>query len=242
LLGEIEKRWEKRFGKPEIDGLRKSLRTVASQIPLELPECLPILEFGLFSGRGEYARRSADHQEDAADFPLPSLLSQVLLAFVIDFESESELSLAICANLLRVLDEKGVRLRDLPVLSGVSKESISMAMGILRKHHLVAVEADPGGSRAKIIRLTPQGRQAQESYLKLLDAVEAHWPKRFGDDTIRALRKSLEHLVGDATAERSPLFQGLEPPPGSWRAAMAKPSTLPHYPMVLHRGGFPDGS
>ena len=22
----------------------------------------------------------------------------------------------------------------------------------------------------------------------------------------------------------------------------AGPSTLPHYPMVLHRGGFPDGS
>lgn len=27
-----------------------------------------------------------------------------------------------------------------------------------------------------------------------------------------------------------------------WRAPLRRPVTLPHYPMVLHRGGFPDGS
>jgi len=28
----------------------------------------------------------------------------------------------------------------------------------------------------------------------------------------------------------------------AWRAAGRKPATLPHSPMMLHRGGFPDGS
>jgi hypothetical protein len=37
---------------------------------------------------------------------------------------------------------------------------------------------------------------------------------RFGSDTIRSL----------------------------WRASVPNPETLPHYPMVLHRGGYPDGS
>ena len=32
------------------------------------------------------------------------------------------------------------------------------------------------------------------------------------------------------------------PPGDGWRAAVPKPETLPHYPMLLHRGGFPDGS
>jgi hypothetical protein len=27
-----------------------------------------------------------------------------------------------------------------------------------------------------------------------------------------------------------------------WRAKVRRPTTLPHYRMVLHRGGFPDGS
>ena len=40
----------------------------------------------------------------------------------------------------------------------------------------------------------------------------------------------------------SPLMRGLEPYPDNWRADVRPPQALPHYPMVLHRGGFPDGS
>jgi hypothetical protein len=35
---------------------------------------------------------------------------------------------------------------------------------------------------------------------------------------------------------------GLEPYPDGWRASVRRPETLPHFPMVMHRGGFPDGS
>jgi hypothetical protein len=41
---------------------------------------------------------------------------------------------------------------------------------------------------------------------------------------------------------RARLFSGLEPPPGGWRAAVRAKDTLPQYPMVLHRGGYPGGS
>jgi hypothetical protein len=72
----------------------------------------------------------------------------VLLAFAVEFEHESPASLAISANVPRVLDEHGVRVRDLPGLSGVSKEGISMAMGILAKHELAisgpATDGAPG--------------------------------------------------------------------------------------------------
>jgi hypothetical protein len=65
---------------------------------------------------------------------------------------------------------------------------------------------------------------------------------RLGKDTIHTLRELLERLVGEPDAQPSPLFRGLEPYPDGWRASVRKPDTLPHYPMVLHRGGFPDGS
>jgi len=55
------------------------------------------------------------------------------------------------------------------------------------------------------------------------------------------LRAALEPLVGDGTLASSPLAAGLAPEPGNWRASVKAPETLPHYPMVLHRGGFPDG-
>jgi hypothetical protein len=71
------------------------------------------------------------------------LLSRVLLAFAVEFEHESRLSLAIGASVLRVLDTDGVRVRDLPCLSGVSKEAIAMAMGILTKRGLAVTGACP---------------------------------------------------------------------------------------------------
>ena len=133
-------------------------------------------------------------------------------------------------------------MQDLPSLSGVSKEAISMAMGILQKNRLAVVGPDPAGSRAKVARLTPKGGEAQEAYRKLLRVIEERWRKRFGEETLCSLRESLQRLVGEPTAQLSPLFRGLEPYPDGWRAKVRKPDTLPHYPMVLHRGGFPDGS
>jgi hypothetical protein len=38
------------------------------------------------------------------------------------------------------------------------------------------------------------------------------------------------------------VFRGLEPYPDNRQARVRPPTTLPHYPMVLHRGGYPDGS
>jgi DNA-binding MarR family transcriptional regulator len=143
---------------------------------------------------------------------------------------------------VRVLDEKGVRIRDLPLLTGVSKEAISMAMGVLEKGGVTVVEPDQTGSRAKVARLTQKGREAQAAYRQRLGILEERWQARFGKDTVQTLRKWLERLVGEPTAQQSPLFRGLEPYPDGWRASVRKPNTLPHYPMVLHRGGYPDGS
>ncbi len=186
--------------------------------------------------------RRMQAESEHADRHLPTLLSQVLHAFALAFERRSSLSLAISANLLRVLDDRGVRVRDLPLLTGVSKEAISMAIGILQEKHLAVVEPDPTGGRAKVARLTVKGREAQDGYRTLLGMVEENMGTRFGPETLRDLRASLEHLVGEPTALGSPLFRGLDPYPDGWRASVRRPNLLPHYPMVLHRGGFPDGS
>ena len=68
------------------------------------------------------------------------------------------LSLAVSANVLRVLDAEGTRLRDLPPLTGISKEAVSWAMGILIRGHLAVEAPDPAASRGKIARLTQGDR------------------------------------------------------------------------------------
>jgi hypothetical protein len=244
LGAEIEARWQERFGKKEIAKLRESLDAIAGQYAVQLPDCMPILHYGLTSSHFGFDSLTPAQTPENRDrnLPLPALLARVLLAFAIDFERESPLSLAICANVLRVLSETGELARSLPLLSGVSKESIAVAMGILRKGRFAEVGPEKPGSRTKVVRLTPRGVAAQKAYHALVASIENRWQTRYGQPAIAALRASLEPIVGDGTAENSPLFRGLEPYPEGWRAAVPRPRTLPHFPMVLHRGGYPDGA
>jgi DNA-binding MarR family transcriptional regulator len=258
LFAIIEQRWHARFGKRQIDLLRDSLQALVRQFDLDLPEYLPVLGYGLVTEVPDFQRKSGlTHPTAVATLPLSALLSQVLLIFTLDFERESALSLAIGANVMRILPDQGVSIRDLPRLAGVSKEAIKMSLSFLEKRGYVVVAPDPaaaktGPVKTKRIRLTARGRAAQADYHQRLGAIEANWQSRFGKEVISNLRNALEPLVGEPKlgepklgkpkAELSPLFQGLKPHPDGWRASIPQPETLPHHPMVLHRGGYPDGS
>lgn len=227
-----------------MNDLRQRLGALVSQLDAELPDCLPILGYGLFSKEPESERKAPPGGEpgSVSSLALPALLSKVMLAFAIEFERESEVSLAISANVLRLVGENGVRVRNLPALAGVSKEAIAMALSFLEKRGYAAVKSESPGSRVKLLVLTPKGRSAQDEYHRLVSEIEERWHTRFGEKAISRVRDSLERLLGEPTAQNSPLFRGLEPYPDGWWASVPRPETLPHYPMVLHRGGFPDGS
>jgi ribosomal protein L28 len=209
---------EGRFG--PVEEMRAALETLVAQFDFDLPDCMPILGDGLWSQVAAYPRR------ETSRLPLPALLSRALLAFAVEFERESEVSLAICANVLRVVDERGVRMKDLPRLGGVSKEAVSVAVGWVARAGFAAVEA-------RVAQLTQRGLAARDEYRRTLASLEERWRARFGAEAIDRLRASLDPRPG----------KGIDELYGSgWRAATRKPETLPHYPMVLHRGGFPDGS
>jgi methyltransferase (TIGR00027 family) len=248
---QIEQRWRDRFGAPAVDGLRAALAAVVADLDPRLPDCLPILHPGLFSEPdlpdAPSATAAPAHPTSTTTptatpdsaLPLWALLSRTLLAFATEFEDDSGRSLAISANLLRVLTEDGVRSRDVPALAGISKAAVAFTMGPATKQGLVVEEPDPAGSRWKITRLTSSGARAQRAYAGLTGAVEDRWRSRFGAARVAALRDALEPL---AVGDPPPLFGGLTPYPDGWRAQVKPPSVLPHYPMVLHRGGYPDGA
>ena len=152
-----------------------------------------------------------------------SLLSHALIRCTLAFESESDVSLPMSANVLRVLDADGVPVRDLPARSGVSKEAITAALGFLERHG--QVELRPL-ARGKAAALTAKGERSRDAYHRF------GWPF----DT-QALRTALESIPADA------LWAAWTPrDPAAWRANLRRPTVLPHQPMVLHRGGYPDGS
>jgi hypothetical protein len=83
------------------------------------------------------------------------------------------------------------------------------------------------------MRLTERGRRARVRGVALLERVHqrAAAPR---------LIAALEPIAGDGTRAGSPLYTGLDS--DGWRARTRQPGRLPWFPMVLHRGGYPDGS
>jgi DNA-binding MarR family transcriptional regulator len=244
LVGLVEDRWRARFGHEQIEQLRTSLGGIVGQLEVELPDYLPV-------GEPLLGPRSA--RDDAvSESTLPALLSKVLLAFALDFERDSDLSLGIytsggtsrleiSANILRVMGEQGVRVADIPALTGVAKMAIDNWLGALEQHRYLVVGSDPAGSRFKVARLTPRGLKARDAYFRWTGHFEHRWEERFGTRALGALRDSIEPLAGGSDVE-SPLWRGIEPYPDGWRAQVRKPEALPHYPVVSARGGFPDGN
>jgi hypothetical protein len=243
LPGEIEARWRERFGAGAVQGLRAALGAVLDGADLALPEFMPIGSvYGVGIGDPEPGEPEGDR--DAADEPaLITLLSQALLRFALDYERGAKLSLAAHLDGLRVLSGEGVALRELPRLTGVSAAAIAMLVNHLERVGCVELVPAPDRGRGKHARLTAQrGVKAQDAGVRRRRRVLDTWRERFGDDAVSELLSALEPIVVDGTRADSPLFGGLEPYPDGWRAQVPAPERLPWFPMVLHRGGYPDGS
>jgi len=241
LMGEIERCWENRFGADDVHLLRQSLREIVRQLEVNLPLGLP-------------------HSR----LPLPALLSQLLLAFRIEFERDSSTSLVLCANALRILGPEPAREAEIPRLTGGSPETSGIGWQI--KPYIV-VTPDPA-KRGKLVRLSPRGLRAQQMYQQLTHDIEQRWEARFGRDAIVRLRECLERFFERRGNEGPLLSEGLIPPPGTVRAGVLAPAlgrrdigtaarqrmrdlvaqteafvrdpaaALPHYPMWDMNRGF----
>ena len=85
-------------------------------------------------------------------------MGQALTSLTLGQEKEAEVSLPMGANILRVIGPGVVRTRDIPSLSGVSKEAVVMAINFLEARHMA--EPVPGGS----VRLTVTGLDALDGF------------------------------------------------------------------------------
>lgn len=137
--------------------------------------------------------------------------------------------MAMTANIVRVLSADATRVRDLPRLTGVSKESVSMGLNALERAGLAVAGQEAGG---RTVRLTPAGVAARQVHLALLAAC---------DERLANLDPAAAAVIRDVLRPL-PLLAGIAPYPDGWRARLPPPARLPDFPMVLHRGGYPDGS
>ncbi len=246
LINELEDRWRTRFGGQAVDELRDALVELDRSLDQQLPDCLPILGHGLWctdrrSGPSTAAGRSEDNPSNGGS-SLAVLLAHALLSFARAFEQRSSISLAIWADILRVIGEGSAQVKDIPAATGVSPEAVSMALGVLEQRGLARIGPDPGGGRWRTVVLSEKGAKVRQRSRALVAEVEGDWTDQFGA-TLRRLRGALEVIWSAASADHgSLLVAGAQPLPDGWRATSRRALTLPHFPMVLHRGGYPDGA
>lgn len=242
----VEARWRRRLGDRTVSELRHRLAALLADRGDHWPYCMPIVS----SRREMFSEPTrAVYAGPAVDRPLLALLSQALLAFTLEFERESPMPLPVAGNALRVLSpqgapERGTALRDLPQHAGISAAATAQSLTLLRRHGLAVVAADTTGQRraGRRVHLTRSGAAAQEDARKLVLRIERRWHRRFGAAAVTATHHALDRVIGDGSPGKPPLAAALAAPPGTWRSAAPTPTTLPHHPMPLGRGGWPDGA
>ncbi|MEV6868191.1 MarR family transcriptional regulator [Streptosporangium subroseum] len=144
------------------------------------------------------AERQGD--EGVSEIPLPALFTQakdVTLAKLhrrLDEEGFEGIRYSHGA-VFRFIDAEGSRLTALAERSGLSKQALGEVVTELERHGYVERTTDPDDHRAKIIRLTERGMQAQVAAARILGDIERRWAQHLGRDRIAEMRMVLEEVV-----------------------------------------------
>ena len=88
-----------------------------------------------------------------------------------------------------------MRLTELAALAGMTKQSIGEIVDDLAALGYVERFPDPADRRAKLIRLTAKGEEAQGVGFDLFAKLEQRWAERYGAERLAQLRDLLEEIA-----------------------------------------------
>jgi|SRR5215208_419922 len=100
--------------------------------------------------------------------------------------------------------DEGSRLTELAERAGLTKQAVGEVIPELEQLGYLTREPDPRDRRAKIIKLTPKGRDACLTGRRLFAEIEREWADQLGEDLLAGLRDAAEKI---AAAERGEAAQ-----------------------------------
>lgn len=103
-------------------------------------------------------------------------------------------------RLLSLTPAEGMRLTDLAVRVGMTKQALGEFANTLEDNGFLESIKDPTDARVRILRPTAKGRRAVEAGERVIGAVEERWRERLGDERWDQLRL----LLTDAVASPEP--------------------------------------
>jgi DNA-binding MarR family transcriptional regulator len=111
------------------------------------------------------------------------------------------------------LDPGGTRLTELAARAAITHQSMSELVSALEQRGYLERRPDPSDGRARIVRLTPTGRQMARKAIKEMAAIEAEWRNRL----------AREGLKGDIVAALTQALATQQPRPAAEMADTARP-------------------
>jgi DNA-binding MarR family transcriptional regulator len=95
----------------------------------------------------------------------------------------------------------GLHASDLADRLNVSRQAVAQGIAALERHGYVTRVPDPVDARARIIELTPRGRQALRVMRSNALDLEKRWEQVLGERRLGELRKTLQTLLSPESPE-----------------------------------------
>lgn len=95
------------------------------------------------------------------------------------------------------IEPDGSRLTELAERARMTKQSVGEVASELEQRGYLERVPDPSDGRAKIIRLTERGHEAQALGFEIINEIERDWGQRYGVERVAALRDALEAVAAE---------------------------------------------
>jgi len=137
---------------------------------------------------------------DPSRVTLPALLDLAVDAMYVDFRKLLEDTPYTDVRpthgcVFRFVRGDGMRLTELATRAGLTKQSVGEIVDDLTRLGYIERFPDPTDKRAKLLRLTKKGIEAQRIGYSLFAKQEEEWAETFGADRIADLRSLLEEIA-----------------------------------------------
>ena len=157
---------------------------------------------------------------DPSRVTLPALMDLAVDAMYVDFRKLLEDTPYTDVRpthgcVFRFVHDDGMRLTELASKAGLTKQSVGEIVDDLTGLGYLERFPDPTDKRAKLIRLTAKGLDAQRIGFASFFKLEDDWAEAFGADRIGALRSLLEEIALAKAPDAVPelVRPGLAPEP-----------------------------
>lgn len=97
-------------------------------------------------------------------------------------------------RLLQMIPPPGIRITDLALLAGMTKQALGEFVDWLEQAGFVASGRDPADGRVRLVTRTERGDAAAATAQRAIEAVERAWRQELGDSRYETMKQALRDL------------------------------------------------